>query len=255
LVEYCILPLAIEKEDDGRVFPKISSILLYGPAGSGKNLLVKSIATELGAQIFNLSPRNTAGQFIGKANVTKMLHMVFKVARAQAPSVIYLENIDMVFAKKVPKDDTSDPKRIKKDLIKSLKLISSASEKVVFIGTSNKPWNGDAKAMMGIFDKIIRIPTPDYSSRLCLWKGMIKKRSENQDSLLNYSLLARSSAGLTAGGIEAICDKIASETRREILKNKPLRTDEFLGEISSLPKDTEEAALFEVLQVKSGFCY
>lgn len=46
----------------------------------------------------------------------------------------------MVFAKKVPKDDTSDPKRIKKDLLKSIKLIKDSSEHVVLIATTSKPW-------------------------------------------------------------------------------------------------------------------
>jgi IQ and AAA domain-containing protein len=46
----------------------------------------------------------------------------------------------MVFAKKVPKDDTSDPKLIKKDLLKSIKLIKDQSEKAILIAATSKPW-------------------------------------------------------------------------------------------------------------------
>jgi IQ and AAA domain-containing protein len=88
LIEYCILPMGF---GETATFPKVSTILLYGATGTGKSHIVKSIATELGAQIFNLSPNNTAGQYVGKANVTKMLHVSFKVARAQAPSIIYID--------------------------------------------------------------------------------------------------------------------------------------------------------------------
>jgi hypothetical protein len=119
LTEYCILPLGFDSISDA--IPKINSILLFGPKGVGKNAYVNAIATETGATLFNLSPRNTMGQYPGKAGVVKMLHMVFKVAEACAPSIIYINEAEMVFAKKVPKDNPSDPKRIKKLLIKYAK--------------------------------------------------------------------------------------------------------------------------------------
>ena len=122
-------------------------------------MLVNAIATMTGAQIFNLTPRNTAEQFVGKANVTKMVHMAFKVAKAHAPAIIYIDNVEMVFAKKVPKDDTTDPKRIKKDLLKNLKSLS-ASDRVLVIGTSYKPWDTDVKAMLPMFEKFILLVSP-----------------------------------------------------------------------------------------------
>jgi SpoVK/Ycf46/Vps4 family AAA+-type ATPase len=91
LVEFCVLPNGFP--ESASKIPKISTILLYGPPRTGKAHLVKSLATELGAQIFNLSPKNTAGQYSGKANVSKMLHITFKVARAQAPAIIYIDGL------------------------------------------------------------------------------------------------------------------------------------------------------------------
>ncbi|KAI8910375.1 P-loop containing nucleoside triphosphate hydrolase protein, partial [Gorgonomyces haynaldii] len=211
LVEYCIMPMAVNPE--GSKIPKIASLLLYGPSGSGKSLLIRAIASEMGAQIFNLSPRNSAGQFVGKSNVSKMVHMVFKVARNQGPSIIYIDGIEMVFAKKVPKDDTSDPKRIKKDLLKSIKLIKDASEKVILIGTSSKPWDADVKALVGMFDKLLYIPKPDYASRLLLWKTFTAKLSDNKNKSLDFSMLTRSSEGMTAGLIEAICSRVLTQRR------------------------------------------
>lgn len=91
LVEYCVLPKGFD--ENSIKFPKISTVLLYGPPRTGKSHLVKCLASELGAHIFNLSPKNTAGQYVGKANVAKMLHIAFKVARAQGPSIIYIDGI------------------------------------------------------------------------------------------------------------------------------------------------------------------
>jgi hypothetical protein len=44
-------------------------------------MLVNAIATMTGAQIFNLTPRNTAEQFVGKSNVSKMVHMAVLIVQ------------------------------------------------------------------------------------------------------------------------------------------------------------------------------
>jgi len=115
LTEYCILPLGFDSISDS--IPKINSVLLFGPKGIGKNAYVNAIATETGATLFNLSPRNTMGQYPGKAGVTKMLHMVFKVAEACAPSIICINEAEMVFAIKYLKTIHQNQKELKRDLL------------------------------------------------------------------------------------------------------------------------------------------
>jgi len=212
-------------------------------------MLVQALASEMGAQFFNLSPKNTAGQFVGKANVTKMIHMVFKVARAQAPAIIYLEGFEMIFAKKVPKDDTSDPKRIKKDLAKAIKLIKDHHEKVILIATSNKPWEGDVKSMLPLFDKVLYCPNPDYSSRYLIWKEFINRKISGAAIDLNISLLSRMSSGVSTGTIEMVVDRVLTPRRIRRVKSKPLDTDEFVQHLLELPPiNPDEAANFQVTQ-------
>ena len=59
--------------------PLIRSILLVGPSGMGKKMLVKAVCTETGANLFDLSPENLQGKYPGKTGVQMLVHVVFKV--------------------------------------------------------------------------------------------------------------------------------------------------------------------------------
>ncbi|KAJ3254876.1 Dynein regulatory complex protein 11 [Boothiomyces macroporosus] len=250
LVEYCGLPLGLpySPELPPPKYPKIASVLLCGPSGVGKTMLVQALATELGANILNLSPRNTAGQYVGKLNVVRMVHMVFKVARQNAPSIIYIDGVEMIFAKKVPKDDTSDPKRIKKDLTKAIKLIRDHNEKVILIATTNKPWDGEAKAMLPLFDKILFCPKPDYGGRVIMWTEFINRLVPRGHESVNISLLARMSEGFSTGSIEICVLRVLTPRRIRTLRTRPLKTEEFVNQLLDMPPpNPDEAKLFRVI--------
>ena len=74
-----------------------------------------------GANFFNLSPMNTDGKYQKKA-VAMMLHIVFKVAKTMAPSVIFIDEVEKVFLsdkKKLKEFSSTEPyNRIKKELAK-----------------------------------------------------------------------------------------------------------------------------------------
>lgn len=70
----------------------MKSLLLAGPSGVGKKMLVHAICTETGANLFNLSAANIAGKYPGKNGLQMMLHVVVKVLGAflgfQRPSLV-----------------------------------------------------------------------------------------------------------------------------------------------------------------------
>lgn len=57
-----------------------------------------------------------------------------------------------------------DTKRLKKDLVKSLKLIKG-EDRVLIVGTSKDPQSTEVKSFCKMYSKIILIPRPDYGSR------------------------------------------------------------------------------------------
>lgn len=97
-----------------------------------------------------------------------------KVSRLLQPSVIFMEGAEKPFVKKVSKTDKTDPKRLKKDLPKLVKSITN-EDRVILIGISSSPWDGDQKLLYQTYDKIIYIPRPDYGSMSLIWKDLIYK--------------------------------------------------------------------------------
>ena len=60
--------------------PLIRSLLLSGPRGVGKNMLIHALCTETGAILMDLTAANIAGKYPGKDGLKMLLHLIFKVA-------------------------------------------------------------------------------------------------------------------------------------------------------------------------------
>uniref|UniRef100_A0A8C0H1G8 IQ motif containing with AAA domain 1 like n=1 Tax=Chelonoidis abingdonii TaxID=106734 RepID=A0A8C0H1G8_CHEAB len=208
--------------------PLVKSVLLAGPAGTGKKMLVHAVCTETGANLFDLSPDNLVGKYPGKAGLSMLMHVVFKVARLMQPSVIWIGNAEKIFYKKVPKEEKqADPKRLKRDLPKALKLLKP-EDRVLLIGTSDKPYAADVKTLCKAYERILLLPRPDYASRYVTWQRLIKKHGGTITAALDVSALAKLSDGYSQGHMARAVQMALTERRLLQMPKKPLRAGEFL---------------------------
>ncbi|XP_060104197.1 IQ and AAA domain-containing protein 1-like [Heteronotia binoei] len=208
--------------------PLVKSVLLVGPPGTGKKMLVHAVCTETGANLFDLSPDNLARKYPGKSGLQMLLHLVFKVARALQPSVLWVGNAEKTFYKKVPKEEKElDPKRLKKDLPKALSLLTAA-DRVLLLGTSSRPYLADAKGLCKAYERILLIPRPDYASRYVIWQQLIEKHGGALASSLDLSALAKVSDGYSQGSLVQAVQAVLSERRLLQLPKRPLAAGEFV---------------------------
>ncbi|XP_017375731.1 IQ and AAA domain-containing protein 1-like [Cebus imitator] len=229
---YAVLRLG--SRDIHAMAPLIRSILLVGPSGMGKKMLVKAVCTETGANLFDLSPDNLLGKYPGRNGAQMMVHIVFKVARLLQPSVIWIGNAEKNFYKKIPKEDREiDPKRIKKDLTKALRLLTPG-DRVMLIGTTSRPQLAEIRGLCRVYERILFMPRPDYASRYVLWKRMIEAQGIQPTQRLDISALAKVSDGYTPGHILQAIQSVLSERRFLQLSKRPLVASEFLGQLSKL---------------------
>lgn len=73
-----------------------------------------------------------------------LMHLVDKVGKAVSPLVIKIDNCEKTYARKVPKTDKTEPKRLKKQVGKMLDHFNSGDQ-ILLIGISSEPWMCSAK--------------------------------------------------------------------------------------------------------------
>ncbi|KAM6396763.1 dynein regulatory complex protein 11 [Pluvialis apricaria] len=247
---YGILPLGSQTVHEKA--PVVKALLLAGPAGVGKKMLVHAICTETGANLFDLSASNIAGKYPGKSGLQMMLHMVLKVAKQLQPSVVWIGDTEKIFSKAVLKaEDEMNPKRLEKILPKFLKALK-AQDRVLLVGTTNRPFDANLKPFCKVYQKIILIPRPDYASRFVLWKHIILQNGGTITNLLNISCLAKVSDGFTQGHIVQAVQAVLSELRLLQMTRKPLRTAEFMTSLARQdPVYKEEEKTFKAWYAKT----
>ncbi|CAH2094784.1 unnamed protein product [Euphydryas editha] len=228
--EYCILPLGSETVRASA--PLVRSVLITGPSGSGKKMLVQAICSETGAMLFDLSPANIVGKYPGKSGLIMLIHLVMKVSRLLQPSVIWMDDAEKPFVKKVPKTDKTDPKRLKKDLVKIIKGILP-EDRVLFIGTSKTPWDAEQKLLFQCYSKVIQIPRADYGSISLMWRTKLH-RAGALSPRLELSCLSRVCDSYTIGTLLSALHSVLTTKRRLQLRVRALTAQEIAVQLSLL---------------------
>ncbi|XP_020830578.1 dynein regulatory complex protein 11 [Phascolarctos cinereus] len=239
---YGILPLGSQTVHEKA--PLVKTLLLVGPSGVGKKMLVHAICTETGANLFNLSSTNIAGKYPGKTGLQMMIHMVMKVARLLQPSVVWIGETEKTFYKKIPKvEKEMEPRRLKKQLPKIIKLMKP-EDRILIVGTTKRPFEADIKPLCKVYQKIIMIPRPDYASRFVLWKQVIEQAGGNITKSLNISCLSKITDGFTQGQIVQVIKSILTDRRIRQQKQKALTAVEFITSLARMDpiyKEEEES--------------
>ncbi|KAK2721985.1 hypothetical protein QYM36_002524 [Artemia franciscana] len=246
-IEMCLLPLGSKEMRLNAPF--LRSLLIAGPRSCGKASLVHALCNEVGAVLFDISPQNLTGKYPGKAGLAMLFHLLLKVSRAVQPAVIFIEEIDKVL-KKTSKSDRGfeSGKRIKKDLPKLIKSISS-EDRVIVVATSNQPWECEQKALFAMFQKCLHMGIANYSHRYKIWTEQIRQILTRERCIagpeVDITALARITDGYSSGSIVRCISQTLSERRLSKLPYQPIKAAEFIPELSKLePVYKEEMESF-----------
>jgi len=95
LNEAVVLPLIIPEFFQEGLQEPWKGVLLFGPPGTGKTMLARSVANMNGISFFNCSASALVNKYRGESE--KMLKCVFEMARERGPSIVFFDEIDSLF--------------------------------------------------------------------------------------------------------------------------------------------------------------
>jgi transitional endoplasmic reticulum ATPase len=174
-------------------------ILLYGPPGTGKTLLARAISAELNAKFISLDAPQVMAKYVGEAE--EKVRKIFKDAQKNAPSVIFIDEIDAIASKRDGLT-TEVEKRVVAQLLASMDGISSRGD-VVVIGATNRAYEIDpALRRPGRFDREIEIGVPNEEGRLDILKIHTRNVPLNDD--VDLEAIAKRTHGYIGADISAL---------------------------------------------------
>jgi proteasome regulatory subunit len=178
-------------------------VLIYGPPGVGKTLLARAVAGETSATFIRLVASELAQKFIGEG--ARIVREVFSLARKYAPSIVLIDEIDAIAAKRID-IGTSGEREIHRTLTQLLAELDGFDplDNVKVIATTNRIDILDPAILRpGRFDRIIHIPLPDRKARKEIFR--VHTRRLNIKEEVDLDALAEATEGASGADIKAIC--------------------------------------------------
>jgi transitional endoplasmic reticulum ATPase len=215
-------------------------VLLHGPPGTGKTLLAKAVANETNANFYSISGPEIMSKFYGESE--ERLREVFKEAEENAPSIIFIDEIDSIAPKREEVSGDVE-KRVVSQLLTLMDGLQSRG-KLVVIGATNRPNAIDpALRRPGRFDREIDIGIPDEQGRLDIL--LIHSRGMPLTEDVNLESIAKVTHGFVGADLEALSKEAAMRSLRRILPEinleQPKIPVEILNKIKITKQDFDEA--------------
>lgn len=178
-------------------------VLLVGPPGTGKTLMAKAVANATQASFIRLVGSELVQKYIGEG--ARLVRELFELAKEKAPSIIFIDELDSVGAKRLDVS-TSGDREVQRTLMQLLAELDGFSplSEVKIIGATNRPdILDDALLRPGRFDRIIDIGLPDIDGRTEIFR--IHTSRMNLDDTVVPRKMAELTEGASGAEIKSIC--------------------------------------------------
>ena len=192
-------------------------VLLIGAPGTGKTLMAKAVANATNATFIRLIGSELVQKYIGEG--ARLVRELFQLAQEKAPSIIFIDELDAVGAKRMDVGTTGD-REVQRTLMQLLGELDGFTPRgeVAIMGASNRPDILDEALLRpGRFDRIITIPLPEEKARLKIIKIHTAKIAIAKG--VNYKKMAAETDGLSGADLRAVC----VEAGMGAIKNKRIK--------------------------------
>eukprot|EP00533_Pseudo-nitzschia_delicatissima_P010219 CAMPEP_0116086934 /NCGR_PEP_ID=MMETSP0327-20121206/5110_1 /TAXON_ID=44447 /ORGANISM="Pseudo-nitzschia delicatissima, Strain B596" /LENGTH=605 /DNA_ID=CAMNT_0003577999 /DNA_START=66 /DNA_END=1883 /DNA_ORIENTATION=- len=207
LQEAAILPLMRPDLFSGLRRPR--NILLYGPPGTGKTLLVKAVAHESSCVLFVCTASAMTSKWHGEGE--KLLRTLFQVARAAAPSIIFVDEMDALLSSRKSDGEHEASRRFKTEFMTNMDgIVKNGGDEngkhLLVIAATNCPWDIDS-AVLRRFPRRIYVPLPDQTTRKALLENLLEKAEDTDMSKSDIKAVVKRLGGFSGSDIASIASE------------------------------------------------
>jgi 26S proteasome regulatory subunit T3 len=156
-------------------------VLLYGPPGTGKTMLVKAVAHHTTASFIRVVGSEFVQKYLGEG--PRMVRDVFRLARENAPAIIFIDEIDAIATKRFDAQTGADREvqRILLELLNQMDGFDQGSNVKVIMATNRQDTLDPALLRPGRLDRKIEFPLPSRRERRLIFQTVTSKMNLGPD--------------------------------------------------------------------------
>ncbi|GIQ80312.1 26S proteasome subunit P45 [Kipferlia bialata] len=186
-------------------------VLLWGPPGTGKTLLARAVAHHTDCTFIRVSGGELVQKYIGEGS--RMVRELFIMARAHAPSIIFMDEVDSIGASRGTASKASEVQRTMMELLNQLDGFEPVDNIKVIMATNRIDILDPALLRPGRIDRKIEFPHPTEAARLDILK--IHSRHMNVTRDVDMGAVATMAAKCSGADLKAVCTEAGMQSVRE----------------------------------------
>lgn len=181
-------------------------VLLVGDPGNGKTMLARAVAGEAQRPFFSVSGSEFIEKYVGVG--AARVRDLFAQARRLAPSIIFIDEIDAVGARRDGDGQHSEQSQTLNQLLTEMDGFDAEGSSVIVLAATNRPEMLDkALTRAGRFDRQVDVPYPDIRSRKAILE--IHVRSVTLAPDVDLEKIARGTPGFSGADLANLVNEAA----------------------------------------------
>ncbi|WOS40847.1 AAA family ATPase [Xanthomonas rydalmerensis] len=172
--------------------PVPRGILMVGPPGTGKTQVARILASQSGLAFIALSSADLKAGYLGQSG--QRVQAAFERARAQAPCIVFVDELDIVAPARGADGDDAFTREIVGQLLQELDGVASHTGQVFLLAASNHAAAIDP-ALLSRLDRQIAIVLPDHAARTAIVARLLHGKPLDLDADAAAAWIADRSEG------------------------------------------------------------